>query len=142
MSFSQGRDSGSDEVESPDVLCQRVGECLRHVACGIVVLSEVGCLYTAFYIAAKIGTPRVAEGFAGSTVYFLAFAELNLTAVEQTGDAAEGEHQVEVFGPCDLRLGKSLALRCSVWGIVVGVYIDDVHGGVVVVLVALADAPG
>ena len=126
--------SATDRVELLEMLRQRAVQGRRHLTGRIVILREAGGVDGALEIITKVRTAGVRQRDVGAFVDAAALLELYLTAVIQTRNTAEGEHQVEVLCPCLGTAGKALGL-VLVGRIVVRFHIGDVPGSVVVVLI-------
>ena len=64
------------------------------------------------------------------------FFEFNLAAVIQAGNATEGEHKVEILGPCYGAAGESGLFRWRFRGIVMTVNVHHIKCGIVIEFIA------
>ena len=140
MTFAQGWYLLAYLREAGDMHRKRTTQCSSDIASGISVLSESHRCDTALDISSKICTTSVAERSIGSVVNLHPLAELHLTAIVETWDATEGEHEIEIFSPLVGATVKSYAIIRS-WGIIVGIYIHHIICGVVVEVIAVEESP-
>ena len=121
------------------MLGQVLVECGSNIARSCV-FSEVGSGDIAREIASEIGTPGLAKRSVGAVVYLLSGPEFHLRPVVNARDAAESEHQTEVFRPLR-RAAVEAYLVAGLRTVVVGIDVDHVPSSIVVeVVTALGDA--
>ena len=128
--------STTDRVELLEMLTQRAVQGRCHRTGRVAVLREVGGIDRAFEIITEVRTACGRQRRVRTDVDRAALLELYLTAVIQTRNTAEGEHQVEVLSPCLGTAGKALGL-VLVGRIVVRFNIGDIPCSVVVVLILI-----
>ena len=81
------------------MLCKGLVECRSHVAACSCVFAEIGSCYITGDVIAEVSASGLLKGLAGANVNFNVVLELNLRAVEDAGDSAEGEHKVHILRP-------------------------------------------
>ena len=106
-------------------------------------VAEIVCLNSALQIIAEVGASRGFERSVGTHIDDRSLFELDLGAVVNAGNTAEGEHQIKILSP---RLGtacKAVLLVGRFGRVVVGIDIHHIIGRIVVILVAVpADIVG
>ena len=116
------------------MLRERVRKRGGEVAGSAGVFRKIGGVNSTLYIPAEIRPSGVLQGDIRAFVNAFAFLKLHFRAVEDTRNAAVGEHQAQVLRPYVLRFGETVELHL-IRGVVMRVHIHHVPRRIVVVLV-------